>query len=481
MKMPRRNIAGSFEGKPAYRWRKGFQHGGHKVWYVLCRALKPNEIPKPNYGYLGLPESMWTEPDSQNAANLWWDKKKKQLAIESVPEELATIDKKIAFASIYRNEELEHLQKVKREILKSAKQEPDDREAVLDDETEIQEQIKIAGLFGITVPQDLDPIAASSIFGKQKVWEDRLSTIPTTPKDKTFKYELENFLDDIKTNMKPQSYRDVAAYLKKVKDHFGESFDCSTINEATIDLHYKWLKNQAMEGASKNKRLGMFRRFVKWLWKKKTIEIEPRNLIEKVHRTKVVTKAVKKYHGVKEEIARLPKRNQLWALLGLNCGMTQADLGQLTWEMIDMKNGTLTRKRVKTEDKQKTPTVTYKLFPETMKLLKELENKKGLVFQTKDGKPLYSTYFDEQGNAKKKDLISLYWKRTKNPKPTISLSRYRSIGATTLKENEIFRQYREYFLGHGASTVADKFYAAEADDPFFRALDFIHAKIFEAK
>lgn len=476
--MPRRNIAGSFEGKPAYRWRKGFQN---EVWYLLCRAKKPNEIAKPRYGYLGLPESMWTEPESQNAANLWWDEKLKQLAIESVPEQLATIDKKIAFASVYRPEEVEHLKAVRKDILQVVKQEPDDRETVLDDLTEVQKNIEIAGLFGITVPPDLDPIAASSIFGQSKVWEDRLSAIPASPKNKTFKYLLENFLDDIKTNMKPQSYRDVASYLKKVKDHFGDSFDCSTINEVTIDLHYKWLKNQAMEGASKNKRLGMFRRFIKWLWKKKVVEIEPRNLIEKVHRTKVVTKAVKKFDGVKEEIARLPKRNQLWALLGLNCGMTQADLGQLAWEMIDMKGGTLTRKRVKTEDQATVPTVTYKLFPNTLTLLKELENNKGLVFQTKDGRSLYSTYFDEQGNAKKKDLISLYWKRTKNPKPTISLSRYRSIGASTLKKDEIFRQYVDLFLGHAPKTLADKNYGAEADNPFFRAVDFIYSQIFEGK
>ncbi len=61
----------------------------------------------------------------------------------------------------------------------------------------------------------------------------------------------------------------------------------------------------------------------------------------------------------------------MYALLGLNCGMSNTDLAGLKKSEVDLKEGTLTRKRVKTGDNDNVPIVCYKLWPETLKLLKK--------------------------------------------------------------------------------------------------------------
>ena len=477
--MPRRNIAGSFAKelarKPSARWRKGFQL---EVWTLLCRAQRPNEPDKPFTGYLGLPESMWDKAQSQEAANIWWDEKIKQLAIESVPNEINAIDKKIAYAKVYKPDELNHLKKVKLQILKAIKDDPNEPDTVPDDMDDIRKNIEIAEMFDIQVPVGLDPIVASKFFDNTDVWIDRLQTAPTVETNKTFSYQLDQFFDKLRINNKPQSFNDVYAYLNKVKDFFGESFDCSTIDEETINRHYLWLASQSIIPDSKNKRLAMFRRFVNVVWMNKTLTIKPRNLLDRTHRFKVRLGKIKVFTEVKEAINLLPRDKQLWAMLGLNCGMTQADMGALTWSMIDLVKGTLTRKRVKTEDVIDVPTVTYKLFPETLILLHELTKKDGLVFTTKNGKPMYETRYDKvTRQAKKKDLFSLQWKRMK-VKPTIGLSRYRSIATTTLKKDVVFYAFRFVFLGQKPKDLPDTNYGAESDEPFFKVLDFIHKNIF---
>ena len=74
--MPRKKIAGTFEGKPTYRWTRMVR--GVR-WRLLCRARKPDEADKPNTGYLDLPECDWTAARSLDAANAWWEARQYQL------------------------------------------------------------------------------------------------------------------------------------------------------------------------------------------------------------------------------------------------------------------------------------------------------------------------------------------------------------------------------------------------------------------
>ena len=152
--------------------------------------------------------------------------------------------------------------------------------------------------------------------------------------------------------------------------------------------------------------------------------------------------------------------------------MTAADFGETDWRQIDRKKWTLTRRRAKTGDNPRTPTVTYKLWPETIGELERLSHREGLLFLTSTEQPLYQTKYKDDGGVAIKDLFSHHWQRL-DGKPAIPLGKFRSVGATALKSDKMYRQYQDYFLAHASKTVGDQYYGAEVDGPFFEALEHI--------
>lgn len=479
--MPRKNLAGTFEGHPAYRWKKMVRG---ETWVLLCRAKKEGEE-KERTGWLGLREEDWTKERSQHFANEWWEKKSVELARKQTDPEksqaLEDIQRKLAWATINAPKELAGLRQVEKEI----KTQPP-TEIILSDQESISRNLQVAQLVGIEVPPDTDPIILQHFFGDKRVWEERLSNSKSIERRLTLAHQLAAFFLQERQRLKPQSYKELRDHFELLSQHLGPQLDCSQFNEQTVNSHYLWLAGKTWSAAGKNKRLGFFRRFVSWLWTTKVLENVPRNLKLRTHRFKSASKPIKKFVGVKGELDRLSDSHRLWALLGLNCGMTQADLGSLTWDMIDMKAGTLTRKRVKTEQESNVPVVTYRLFPETMKLLKSLAKRSGdgLVFTTSAGHRMYEVRYEDSetgmSRALKKDLFSTYWNR-QTPKPKIPLGKYRSIAATALKRDNRFRSFVDYFLGHSPKEISDKHYSAEWDESFFEALDFIHKTVLDVK
>lgn len=316
------------------------------------------------------------------------------------------------------------------------------------------------------------------------------------PQEKTVGPNLERFLElERARNPKPQTYREIANYLnglltailsrdKTNIEVLPASLPCEAIDEQTVTNHYLWLASKNCSPNYGNKRIGFFRRFVRWLKSERLLPALPENIDLKTHRFKERKKAIKKFSGVKEVVESLPERFRLWVMLGLNCSMTQADWGALTWEMIDVKTWVLTRYRVKTDGVLDSPVVAYKLWPETIALLKKLPHREGLVFSTANKTAMYTTTYKTLPSGKvketKKDLFSTYWNRDIDPKPSIPLGKFRSIGSTCLTADKHFRQYVDVYLANMPDGIGPTFYAAEHDNPFFEALDFIHKQIFGA-
>ena len=76
-------------------------------------------------------------------------------------------------------------------------------------------------------------------------------------------------------------------------------------------------------------------------------------------------------------------RMKLWILLGLNCGFTQTDISSLAPDMVDWERGIIARDRQKTGvDSQ------HKLWPATLKMLREQAGSGPLLLTTEDGQPL---------------------------------------------------------------------------------------------
>jgi integrase len=312
------------------------------------------------------------------------------------------------------------------------------------------------------------------------LWKERFSTSKTEERERTVGHQLEKFLEENRQRQKPLTHREIAMYLRSTLATriWASETAIDTIDEQTISRHYSHLCNQHLSPGRHNKLLGFFRRFVEWLFNSGLLENLPRNLKLKSQRLKQTYKAIKTFDNVKQAVLALPQEYQIWAWLGLNCGMTNADLGKLTWEQIDTKRWILTRRRSKTENQPNAPTVRYKLWQETIDGLKALHPlSAGIVFLTKNNTPRWQARIDPiTKKTKRKDLFASAWQQIE-PKPAIPLGKFRSIGATVLKTDKVFRQFKDVFLANVPSSVSDRFYSAESDEPFFEALDFIRRSL----
>jgi integrase len=417
-----------------------------------------------------------TKEESFRAANAWWEKKVAQLTLQTLErqqaEQLAEIQSKMDWAAQRQPELLPHLEETKERILAN----PD--EPVLEDDETIHENLAVARLMGIEVPPTLDPIFLRHFFGNRRIWQERFATHKQTEANKTIGYQLERFLAEQRTRQRPRTHQEVAKFLRQTlgTEVWAKETSVESVDEQTVERFYGWLVGQHLDAGRHNKLLSFFRRFVGWLDTTGMIERAPKNLKRRDHRKRAGHKEVKTYDGVRKVVEALPMPYRLWALLGLNCGMTQADLGQTTWEQVDQESWTLTRRRAKTGENPKTPTVRYKLWAETIEALKTLTTRKGLLFLTDTGRPLWEARYREDGSVAVKDLFGSYWQGL-DPKPTIPIKAFRSIAASTLKHDTHYRGFVEYYLAHTPSSVADQNYAAESDQPFYEALRFIRKEL----
>ena len=166
-------------------------------------------------------------------------------------------------------------------------------------------------------------------------------------------------------------------------------------------------------------------------------------------------------------------RQRLYLLLGLNCGFQRADISDLKRGEIDLDKGTIIRKRSKTKKHKNAPTVTYKLWPETIAVCKRfLESSGDLAFLAENGSQLITKRLAANGKYGKSDSMDSSWDRLqKKSSIDASFTRLRVTGATWLNRQERFARFRQLYLAHAPSSVADRFYAGADLVGFHEALD----------
>lgn len=141
-------------------------------------------------------------------------------------------------------------------------------------------------------------------------------------------------------------------------------------------------------------------------------------------------------------------------LIALNCSCTQEDISQLTWEMIDMEKGTLTRMRTKHKHRGESDealTVVFSLWPEIITWLQSRKCRRGLVFTRPDGTPLVQMNRNDQ-IAKTYRVIAGKVGQTK------TFKHLRKTGATVLGGHAHYRIWREVYLCNAAKSVTDTSY-----------------------
>jgi integrase len=144
---------------------------------------------------------------------------------------------------------------------------------------------------------------------------------------------------------------------------------------------------------------------------------------------------------------------------------------------VDWKAGIITRRRSKTRERGG-PVTRYKLWPETLALLKKYRSEGELVLTTSDGNPLVK-YWMEGGKMRRYDAIQSAWQRM--GKARLGMKHLRKTGASLLGEHPQFKFYANHFLADSPKSIADRHYVKPSDAEFFQALDWLRGQILGAE
>ena len=202
------------------------------------------------------------------------------------------------------------------------------------------------------------------------------------------------------------------------------------------------------------------RGYFNWLYQSERIDLIPRFVSSQLYTIKIENKQPEFFSA--DELQKVFKASnekmKIWYLLALNCGMTQIDISEMTWDMIDLNAGTLTRRRTKHQSQQsdRIPTVVYKLFPELVSELGKLTNRQGRVFTQANGKPLVQDFRNDQ-IAKAFREIKIEMGVAK------SFKHFRKTGCTWIAKAH--RDFRNLYLANVPSGMAEKHYDGSSDLP----------------
>lgn len=406
----------SWEGRPYYRWVK--MHKGVR-YRVSCEELQAKD---------------WTREATWKLANAWWEKKQLELGVVT-PDLLATANSRV-------NARMD-------EVVEAA-----------------FDQTDHAGKKLIL-----------------KTYQRLLSEEnPVVPPEDTVGHAIDEFLSVWRSAKDPKAktYQEVKDFTETIRKWWGD-IPCKEIKEPKITAAWTAIAEMKISSGKKKKRWNILRRFVSHAVETNRCDL-PKNLHSKNLLFKVKRKEVKTWpvETVRAELKALPDRYRLYALLGLNCGMTNSDISELRKDMV--KDGILTRRRVKTGDNEAVPTVSYRLWPETIALLNQFKSDHPeLWFVTRSrsgnaGQKLVDHRI-VNGQVKTKDMIQTNWRRVAAGQP-IPLAKFRSVAAAKLLEGG-HHHFVQHFLGHVPTTIAEENYApmSAASQRFYEALDWLRTAI----
>jgi len=391
-----------FRGRHA-RWRK--THGG-VTYSVTCAEL-------------GLPEGEWTPLLSYRAANLWWEAKRK--AVDAPLE--SERDRIVARLKAIQGEERALLGEI------------DDRLAEF-----------APAVFKPTVrPQDRVTVGQAL---------DRWYALMRVNSEASSLVGLSLFVRDCKAL---RASEDGPAVVSA-------DMPATAIDEGLVEQVYHHVDAVKRKPATKVRYFGLFKAFVGYCAETKLIPA-PANLYSKrlTWAVPTVSKGLPDWTQVVTFLDGLPDRLRLYALLALNTGMNNIDIGKLTERQLNFDTGTLRRKRVKTEGWANVPTVLYRVWGETARLLRQ-EMTPGADYALLDARyePLYVT--SKLGGAKVYDKVKTQWRDTlgRSSKRPYTPKDFRDFGSLLL-QNSPYRSYRVSWLGHTPKEVHETNYSGEED------------------
>ena len=179
---------------------------------------------------------------------------------------------------------------------------------------------------------------------------------------------------------------------------------------------------------------------------------------------------------VKAILKGVPDDNQLklHVLLMLNCGYRGMDIATL--REAEIEDGRIIRKRHKTKDSKHTPTVNYKLWDHTRRLLDRWKTGKNVALLTKSGGLwVYGELVEQDDGShktKQTDNIASNFNRIVRRGLRIDrpYSLLRKTAASKLDDHPEFGRYAEHYLGEKPESVAKLHYITPSQERFDAAL-----------
>ncbi len=457
--MPKKKFA-SWEGKPNFRWVKMINGERHRI---TCKKL-------------GLPDCDWTKEKSWEKAAAHFARIEAELAVAVLePGAQSAIDlleRKLQFAKINRHVESDELESAIEKIER-------DHHSIdgFDTDPTLEKTLGTFRLLGGVVPDGLDSEQLSQIFGSGKLWRDRLRNQKQVESVFTLTEQVSKWLELEKNRgIEHKTYLEYKTRSKDIISTLGEQFDCREINTETVTQMYRFYLGAKIQ--KKRNGFRIFKRFVRILVENDICGL-PKNIDSKLFEFPTIQpKAIKAYDDalVIKTLKELPERARLYALLALNCTMTNKDIANLSkhptngeyasMAWVDLKKGTITRSRIKTK-KKNPPVVTYKLWKSTIKLLKKFWSiHERWVLTSKANTKLV-------GDGNTTDLVSNQWDNTDSP---IMLVSFRTISGTACGSEPLFAPYRTLWLANKPSSVTDAHYDATTQATIDKISDYIGNK-----
>jgi integrase len=308
-----------------------------------------------------------------------------------------------------------------------------------------------------------------------KLWEDRLRNqrVEAVPADKSLGSHAAIYLTEKRALAAAGSLSKGRVYainlhLQRFQDWFGKTraaaeIDAQTLAAYRIDL-LKNITTEKWSHTTANHHLATVRSLTRWLWQVEAIPTLPRNL-DGASASLRIGRSMKGVvvfttEEIKTLIENASDRTKLYVLLMLNCGMTQKDIADLKRPEVDWVAGRITRKRSKTGNFRSVPTVSYRLWPETFRLLKQEQNGDAdTVLLNENGGRLWLEQLGDGEKYRKNDNVKNAFHRlcrkTGIQKPLKSLKK---TSATLIRGSARFAGLEGLFLGHAPLSMADRHY-----------------------
>jgi integrase len=323
---------------------------------------------------------------------------------------------------------------------------------------------------------EIESIDGTPMRIRGEIWKDRVESQRSKIRShtETIEVQVENFLAGKQLlvaagKRSAGRYEALRCHLHHFRDWLGGRVSATSISGKVLsDYHAELLKMIADETYSTdyaNDRMSAVKSLIRWMWRKEAIPELPRLLDSKNEDLRIGKKvsAIEGYEisEVKALLCAANDRTKLYLLLMLNTGMTQVDISDVLPSEVDWAIGTITRKRSKTQKHKNVPTVTFKLWKETLRLLtQERADGAATVLVNENGGPLKTEVLDSNRKVRKTDNIANAFKRLRaRCKITKSLKQFRKTSASLVRSNKEFTGVESFFLSLSPKGISDRHYA----------------------